>query len=368
MATPLSVLALLVKQTADEIFTAALEIAELVGLPVTTWRTGDPTRTLFRAQAEKIAASDGVQTELAKSAFLETAEGDWLSLRASDTFGVERQEATYATPNVTIANAGAGYYEFAPGGLVLSSSVTGATFVNQATAIILPSAGATVVSMIAQVAGSEGSVSANDLDTITSPSIPDLSITSSTAGVGADEQSDAGLREQCLATLGSLSPAGPADAYEYVARNADLTGIQGVGRATAIGNPGTGQVTVYVATTTAALDAPSVAAIQAAIDEWATPVTAQATVLSATPQVFAVTLTLTPAHPELQDSAEAAIETYFAGVESGGVVAPDAIASAVRVAAANMGIALSIVAVSVPAAPTDLADNRFPVLGVLTLL
>src|SRR5690606_29570352 len=145
----------------------------------------------------------------------------------------------------------------------------GATYVNQATVTISPFAPSTVVSVVAQEAGVGGSAGVDEIDTIVSPTMTGVTITASTAAVGSDAQSDAGLREQCLATLGALSPAGPADAYEFVARNSALTGIEGVSRAKADGDNATGTVAVYVATTTAALDAPSVAAIQAAIDKLA---------------------------------------------------------------------------------------------------
>jgi phage-related baseplate assembly protein len=362
----LSVFSLLVRQTAASFYTSALELAEVVGLPVTTWRTGDPTRTMLRADADAFETLDAVQAELAASAFLETATGDWLTLRAADVFGVVREEATFATSNVTLANAGGGLFELSPGGLVVQNSTTGATYANQATVTINPLAGSTVVAMVAQEAGVGGSSAANDIDTIVSPTMTGVTITASTAAVGSDEQSDAGLREQCLATLGSLSPAGPADAYEYVARNSALTGIEGVSRAKATGDNATGTVTVYVATTTAALDAPSVAAIQAAVNQWARPLAMVANVQSGTPSTIAVAINLTPNRPEMQAVAEGAIDTLFASVDFGGVVAPDAIQSAVRVAIVAAGSSVDVVACSAPSL-TTLAANVFPVRGAVTL-
>ena len=104
MTTPLSVFALIARQTAAEFYTAALELAEAVGLPVSTWRTGDPTRTMLRADADAFETLDAAQAEYAKAGFLEDAEGDWLTLRAKDVYGVEREEATFATSTVTLSN------------------------------------------------------------------------------------------------------------------------------------------------------------------------------------------------------------------------------------------------------------------------
>jgi phage-related baseplate assembly protein len=362
----ISVYSLLIRQTAAEFYSAALELAEAVGLPVSTWRTGDPTRTMLRADADAFETLDAVQADLAGSAFLETATGDWLTLRASDTYGVTRQEATFATADVTLANAGGGLYELSPGGLIVKNATTGATFTNQSTVTINPLAASTVVSVVAQEAGVSGSSAVDEIDTIVSPALTGVTVTASTAAVGADEQSDEDLRAQCIATLGSLSPAGPADAYEYVAGNVALTGVEGVTRRTASGDNATGTVTVYVATDTAALDAPSVAAIQAAIDQWATPLAIVATVESGAPVTINVELNLTPNLPGMQAVVEAAMAQYLAGVEFGGTIAPDAVASAARVAIVAAGGSVTIVECVSPTLQT-LDPDEFPVLGSVVL-
>ena len=363
MTTPLSVLALLAAQTADQIFDLTLGVARVLGLPVTSWRVGDPTRTLFRAQAEQLATRDAVQADYAATAFLETATGEFLTVRASDTYGVTRTEATYATSTVTLVNAGGGFFELDSAGLVVSSTATGATFQNQSPVTIEPLS-TVEVSMVAQAAGSAGSVAEDDIDTIVSPALAGVTVTASTAGLGADEQSDPGLREQCLATLGALSPAGPADAYEFVARSAELTGIDGVTRARADGDSSDGTGLVYVATATAGLDAPSIAAIQAAVDEWAQPLCTDATVATGLPQTINITMVLTPASPLSQTLIEQTLTIYLAGVDLGGVVARSAIIAEVH---RVLGAALVTMTVSAPAADVTLAADRFPVRGTVSL-
>jgi len=321
---------------------------------------------MLRADAEACESSDAGQAELAASALLEPASGAWLTLRGRDVYGVEREEATFATASVTFANAGGGLFELAPGGLIVQNATTGATYTNQATVTINPLAASTAVSVVAQEAGVGGSSGVDEIDTIVSPTMTGVTIIASTAALGSDEQSDAGLREQCLATLGSLSPAGPADAYEYVARNSELTGIEGVARASAVGDNATGTVTVYVATTTSTLDDPSVAAIQAAIEQWATPLAIEATVEAGTPVETHVALNLTPNRPEMQAVVEAAIDSLFAATDFGGVIAPDAIQSAARVAIVAAGSTVDVVVCSAPAL-TTLAVDEFPIRGTVTL-
>jgi len=366
MTTTLSVLTLIAKAGADAIFDSTLAVARLVGLPVDTWRAGDPTRTQFRALAELVATLEDVQAELAKSSFLRTAVGAWKTLRAYDVYGVERDEATAATPTVTIDNASGGLYVLEPGGLVFLASATGATFENTEQVTIDPLSTGTVIQLVAQQAGAAGSVVADDIDTLVSPPLTGVTIDSSTAALGTDEQSDAGLEDECLATLGALSPDGPADAYEYVAKNADLTGVQGITRAKAVGDNAAGTVDVYVASAAAGVSGPTVTAIQTAIDVWATPLCTGATVASATP--VTVDVELTGVDSDEQDLLEQVITAHFAGVDLGAVVARDAITSAVRVALAAAGRpvdgAITIVA---PATDDTLAEDEFPVLGTLTL-
>lgn len=372
MTTPLSVFVLLVRETADEIFDAALTLAELVGLPVTSWRAGDPTRTQLRAQAAKLAKSDEVVTELAKACFItgpvgERAEGEWLKLRVADVYGVDPDEASFAAPTVMLDNAGGGLYEVDALSATFSSSVKGATFKNQATFTINPLATGVAVLLVADAAGSAGSVGVDEVDTLVSPTLTGVTIAGSTASAGIDEQSEQGLIDQALATLGALSPNGPADAYEFVARSSGLTGIDGVTRAQSAGDASDGTVTVYVATTTAALSGPSVAAIQTAEDTWAQPLCTDATVVSGTPQTVDVTLTGVPAGA--QDVTEAALDALFASIDFGGDVIVDALTSAVRVAcvAAGFTVAGAIVP-SVPAVGFTLATGVFPVRGTVTLL
>lgn len=374
MATTLSAAVLLVKQTADEILAASLELCSLLGLAVTSWRVGDPMRTLLRTQARKLESLDAVRNEYARSSFLSTATGDMLTLRAQDVYSVEREEQTFAAPTVTVDNAGGGYYEVDARGAVFSSSATGTTYVNQSAFTIDPLETGVEILLVAEIGGSEGSASADDIDTIVSPTLTGVSVVSSTASAGVDAQSDEGVVEQCLASLGALSPDGPADAYEYVARNAELTGVEGITRALAAGDSSDGTVTVYVGTATAAVAAPELADIQAAIDVWAQPLCTDATVESMAPVTLTSTFTISPAAPSAQAQVETALDAYYAAwdhTSTGGLVARDALASIVRTAVqAATGSAPFTVAVTLLGGGlTDyaLTQAQFPVRGTVVL-
>jgi phage-related baseplate assembly protein len=371
MTTLLSAAALLVKQTADEILAASLELAAAVGLPVTSWRVGDPTRTQLRTQARKLESLDAIRLEYARSSFLETATGDMLTLRASDVYNAPREEETFATPTITVDNTGGGYYEIDARGFVFTSSATGATYVNQSTVTIDSLETGVEILLIAEVGGSAGSAAVDEIDEIVSPALDGIEIQGNTASLGVDEQSDEDVKDQCTASLGALSPDGPADAYEFVARNSELTGIDGITRAYSDGDTADGTVTVFVGTATAAVGGASITAIQAAVDVWAQPLCTDATVASMTPVIENMTFTITPASPAAQDAVETALEAYFAEWDyddAGGLLARDALAAVVRAAVLSFsGSPPYTVVTTVPASDQAYDTDEFPVRGTVTL-
>lgn len=374
MTTPLSAAALLISETADAIFEASLRLAELAGLPVSSWRAGDPTRTQLRTQAAKLESLDATRVEYARSSFLETATGDMLTLRATDVYNVDREGETFATPTITVNNTGGGVFEIAARGLTFSSSITGATYVNQSTVTIDSLETGVEILLEAEEGGSAGSAAADEIDTIVSPPLIGVEIVSNTASSGVDEQSDEGVRELCIASLGALSPDGAADGYEFVARNSELTGVEGITRAQASGDSADGTVTLYVGTDTAAVGAPELADIQAAIDVWAQPLCTDATVASMTPVELAITFTIVPAAPDAEDAISDAVDEYFVAwdhEDTGGLVAKDALAALARatVISATGVTPHTVVVTALGGGVVDypLDESEFPVSGGVTL-
>lgn len=288
----INVLTLFSSETADEILARGLEIARVLGLDVTSWRAGDPTRADFKFLAEVIANYDEQTVEFIKAGFLSSAEGDWLTVLAYEVFGVERTEATYATPTVTLTNTGGGYYDIDKvGRLRVKCSATGKTYHN--TSLGTLSAGATVTfDLEADEAGSDSSVAADDIDEIVTTML-NVEIDGSTAAVAADEQSDDDLRTQCASTLGALSPNGPPDAYEYVARNSDLTGVADVTRARTVdADTDDGEAITYLAGGAGPVAGASVTAVQNAFELYATPIGFHCTATNCTAHVVNVTATI----------------------------------------------------------------------------
>lgn len=280
MTTPLSLASMLVVQTAAQILDLGLEVAESVGLPVTTWRVGDPTRSLYIYLARVLASLEEQNASYIASGFLRTAEGDFLKLHAEDTFGVTLDEATYATPTVTITNTGTRRYELDAGDIVARSSATGKTYHSTESGVWV--GGTTLpIAFTADEAGSDSSVGVDEIDEFVTVFLG-LEITGSTAAVGVDEQDDDSIKQDCEDSRGSLSPSGPADAYNWVVKNSELTGSTEITRAETFDDSDEFDVVVYVAGGAGPVSAEALELAQDAVESWATPLCATPTVTNAT--------------------------------------------------------------------------------------
>ena len=354
-------------QSLATILNRGLDIAAGLGLPVTTWRVGDPTRTLYYYQAEVLAAREEMTAEFIRSATLSTAQGDWLKVVARELYGVEPVEASYVVTTVTLTNAGGGYYNLDPGDFTVSSSTSGKTFRNTSSGAFA-GPGVIVFDVIADEAGSDSNVLVNEIDTLVTV-LNGVTVTASAAAVATDAQSDESIREQCRATLGALSPNGAADAYEYVARNSALTGTTEVTRAKAVEAAGLGQVTVVLAGATGDVSPAAVAFVQDAIIKWATPLTVTSWAESALEQPVNVTITYSgddfPAG--FDDAAEALLLSLINSVPIQGMVARSALIAAVDNYARAQGASNVSVLCSAPAADVTVLEDYVATGGTISV-
>jgi hypothetical protein len=368
MTTPIAIFALYAVQTADEWLDYGLGLARIAGLPVDSWRVGDPTRSLYKYVAEALGTKDLQDAEFVKAGFLSTAEGDWLTVHADEVFGIERDEATYATPTVTITNSGGGRYPLAAGDLTVQASSTGKTYHNTDEHVdpgdILEGGATITFTLVADEEGSGSSVATDEIDTIVSPALLGCAIDSSTSATAADGQDDDSLRTDCAETLGALSPNGPADAYNYVVRNSDLTGTTEITRSASLGDTGDGTTLVYVAGPSGAVSGGAVTAAQDAVRIWAEPLCIEATVVNAAASVQALTFTLSgddiPA--DFEDLVEDAYGAYLATLAIGGFLAVSRLHKLIH----DTIPAADTVEITVPAADVDLAVGVVATAGTVT--
>ncbi len=287
---------LLVKETKTALYTKALAIATSIGLPVTSWQPGDPTRSNYHYLSEILAQLELTVAEYIAAGFLDHATGNWLTLLAHQVFGVTRTDATFATTTVVLSNGGGGVYTLAPtaGGTVVTfkNTSTGKTYRNTTGGTLASGPGTTLsVTVVADEAGSGSTAAALAIDALVT-TLLGVTVSNADAATGIDAESDAALRQRCRDKLGSLSPNGPKDAYNYVARNSTLTSTTAINRSRSVGNTTTGVTTLYLAGPSGAVGEPDRALVETAILKWSTPLCITPTVVSATGVSIPVTYEL----------------------------------------------------------------------------
>lgn len=366
----ISVTSLFSVSTLEQILDVGLSVARVLSVPVTSWRSGDPTKALFHFLATVLAERETVASEFIKSGFLSTATGDWLTVVAEELYGVDRPAATAATSTITLSNTTGRYYNLAAGEVTVLNASTGATYHSTA-ALVLPRGETATLTVEADEPGSAGSAVANDIDTIVSTMLG-VSITASTLATGTDALDDTALRTLCRATLGALSPNGPPDAYEYVALTPTLSLAPNVTRAAAVEDSTYGLVTLYVAGNSGPVSGADVTAVQTAVNTWAKPLCIQPTVVNTSASPITVTATVTGEDiPAAIDTlCETALGAYFRTIllgAQGGVVSLAAIYRAILGAAEDAGASNVTVAISAPTADTELTTAQVATLGTVTV-
>jgi hypothetical protein len=371
-----SLATLLVQQTKSAIFDTCLAVGESLGLPVTSWREGDPTRSVYWVVSELGETLMRVVAQFCAAGFLDYAEGDWLTLLAAQGFNVEREAATYGSCLGTLTNAGGVSRTIGVGDLTVRNSTTQKTYHNT-TGGVVPAGGTLEgVTFEADEAGSESNASVGEIDELVT-TVLGLSVANTTAATGLDEQDDAGLRSACREKLGSLSPNGPRDGYAYVAKNADLTGTSGITRCRTFDDSDTGDVLVYLAGPSGAVSGPDLTAATTAILENATPLCITPTIASAVNVAVPVTYSLWVydsaglTTDEIEELVEDALAAVFASRPIGGdIIPPDSTGSLYHALLERTILGVSShafrVSVSTPAGDTALDNDEVATLGAIT--
>lgn len=369
---------LLSQETRATIYAKGLSVATALGLPVTSWTAGDPTRSLYHFASEVLSTVEGVIVLYVGSAFLDFAETKWLTVLAKQVYNVDRVSATVATCTVRLTNSKGGVYTFAAGDVRVKSSTTGATYRNTSTGTLTSGPGSTLdLTFAADVAGSDSSAGLAEIDEMVTV-YPGVTAENTTVAVGVDEELDEDLRERCRNKLGSLSPNGPRDAYSFVALSPDLTGTSEPTRCRVYPDSDTGDVLVYVAGAAGAVSAGARTAVEDAIVRWATPWCVTPTVLSATNVVVAVTASIwvyaedSRSDTEIEAAAEALLEQMFARRPIGGDIIPPATTgnlytSLVESTLREVSTYAFRVDMSAPAANVAITNSEVAALGVVTI-
>lgn len=320
-----SVSDLITARTADAIVTEQLEVLADEDFPVTSWQAGSAPRDLVKADATALARLDATVADLAKAAFLDDAEGDWLTLLAASRFDVTRVTATYTEGYFRVACAsGAGPHTISAAQLLVTDGTRRWRSINTAS-VTVASGSHQDIPVRAESAGDDNIASGATL-TIVSPALAGLSVTNPVyadgtwiTSAGADAESDASVRARCRARWGTLGRGANDAAYLYLARTGHAYEAS-VTRAYVVWGAGDGTLTVYLAGPSGAVNGTVVTAVQAWIDA-NRPGTDNATVASVVNVPVTVTATIyLPAAYNTDDNkalATAALTAYFAGLGIG---------------------------------------------------
>lgn len=342
---------ILVAKTRDTLITEILAVLAADGCPVTAWQTGNPLRTLTRADATALADLHATVRLIGAAAFLDDAEGDWLTLLALSKFQVARVPGVACVGRVVLTVAsGAGPYTITAGGLLVSDGVRRWRSTN-ASSVTITSAATTTIEVQAEAIGTAYNVANGVITTVVSPALAGVSVTNPAIGsgpwyttAGAAEESDASLRQRCRDKWGTQGRGATDTAYRYWARTGHAYEAQ-VTRAAVVWGAGDGTVTVYIAGPTSAI---SDSGIVAAVKSWVdlnNPGTDTVEVLAATGVTVSIvgTITVRTASDSTANRALAtdAIAAYFATLGIGDDVDLAAIDAAIYAARGLVDVDLS---------------------------
>jgi len=322
---------LLVQETKTAIYERALSIATTVGLPVTTWEDGDPTRSLYHVLAETLEYLEIRAARYVASGFLDLAaqldDTKWLKKTAYQKYGYTATEATYSTCTVQLSNTSGNVYTIAAYDLTFAkTSDADITYRNTTGGTLgagTPTSPETLdVTVACEIAGSDGSASIGDLELVTN--VLGTTASNTTAAVGVDEESTTSIVAGCRAKLEALSPNGAAGAYEYVGLKTDYTDADDVTRISVSGESTSGEVTIYVASSSGAASGTDVTAVENALTSYAAPLCITPSVSSASAYPVTVTATVLAydsvgvTTSAMEDAIDTALGTFFAAVPIGG--------------------------------------------------
>jgi len=326
---------ILTVSTRDEQLSLLLSLANDFGAPTTSWVEGDPVLTLLTTVAQVLSDLSYVVLDIAKAGFGDdVASDDWADVWAKSRFNVERVPASAAaggggsgSRGVNLTNSSLTQYDLEPGDLIVSHSVTGATYTNTETIAVLATTGLDDVAIACTETGTFGNAAPGFITHVI-PSLIGVGCTNPEAILGADKETTPNLIARARRKLSSLSPNGPKDVYNYLATTPSYSDVSvAITRTSVVLGENTGALSVYLATASGAASAPDVAIVQEAFEAYGSPWGSRVTAIPADELTQAVTysawirgsgLTVAQAKSKQAD----ALATYFSNLPLGGDVIP----------------------------------------------
>jgi uncharacterized phage protein gp47/JayE len=278
---------LLQPRSRDAILASLIAILQDKGYSPTDWIEGSVQRTLIELQSAGLADLEAMRVAIAKSGFLDTAEGDYLDLLARSAYDLERKQATFARQTFRLTAAtGFGPYSIQPG-QIWAGNAAGLRFNNRAGGT-LPLGGTLDLEFRAESPGAAYNLPPGSGNVLFTP-LPGVTISNiAVLEAAIDRESDIQLRERCRLRWAETGFGSTRAAYESWALNSTPS----VTKVRVLDNHPRGQGTVDVVLWgEGGLGAGAVAEADAYIQQ-RKPLTANVQVYSASPLNLTVTATI----------------------------------------------------------------------------
>lgn len=337
---PLSIEDVITPTTAAEIEAEVLSLCATGGLATSSWQPGSVIRTVIAELSEVIARKSLVEVEIARGGLGDLASPDWAKLWAQQIYDVLFIPAAPASGYLKLINATATPHTLQIGALIVAHKTTGKTYRNQSIVNVAANATTPDFGILADELGTAGDAAPGEITKIITPgNLIGVTATNDAAVLGADEEATAALVARTRAKLGSLSPLGPKDAYDFVARTPldQFPAVNGtlltptdtpITRSRTTLNMVNGDVEVYLATAGGAPTPTDVARVQEGFDRWAEPwgttSVAYEAIEVAVPVTYRVWIRSSLTEAQIESIIADDLARYFAAIPVGGVViAPD---------------------------------------------
>ena len=336
---PLTLTDVITPTTAAEIEAEVLLLCATADppLPTSSWQPGSVVRTMIAEVSEMVARKALVETEIAKGGFGDLASPLWAKLWAQQIYDVIFVPAAVAKGDVDAVNTTGTPHTLNPGDLILAHRTTGKTYRNQATITIPANATLSNIAVQADEVGTASNAAEGFVSKIIAPALIGVTVSNPLAILGADEEATVALVARTRAKLGSFSPLGPKDAYDYVARTPldSFPPVNGntltptstpITRSRTSSNPATGDVVVYCATAGGAPSGGDIALVQLGFDRWAEPHCVRSIAAAAVNHTVNVTyrVWIKSSFTEAQVATiiATALSVYLSAIPVGGVLVP----------------------------------------------
>ena len=155
-------------KTSDQVKKEIIVFLQNAGFQATDWENGSQAKTLVEMESTSLAELWTVVSEIAKGMYIETAEGDWLTLLAKSQYELDRIPSEFTIGNVVVTLIpGAGPYSLTGGQLRVSDGLGHFFISNNALPITLNSGTSpVVVPFISETAKAENNVAAGTLTVV----------------------------------------------------------------------------------------------------------------------------------------------------------------------------------------------------------